>query len=106
MPPPLRRRDPRRALRPVLLLTAVDPHGQPFDERTHAVDVSGTGIRLETAHDLAPGARLDLRILIPRGLQHYFANRPVYSVRAVVRRVERLPDHGRFVVAAQFVAVS
>jgi hypothetical protein len=44
--PVLLQRSKRRALEPSLIVTGSDAHGVAFVERTHAVDVSGSGIRL------------------------------------------------------------
>jgi hypothetical protein len=87
----------------VIQVSGHDLCGDAFDERTHALDVSGGGLCFESHHNLPVGARLSLQILIPRALRRPFANRPVYPVRVVVRRVAHAPGGDTFRVGARMV---
>lgn len=97
MPPRLVPRDRRVAVTPVVFVAARDAHGRPFNERTHAVNASGGGLCFDTMHDLAVGARVRLKVLIPLAWRRRFGNRALYPLRAVVRRTEPSPhpDHTR-----------
>lgn len=66
-----------------------DAGGARFSETTRTLNVSGGGLAFETGRDLQMGSRLDLRIELPPPLRHHFGGKAVYSVRAVVCRVER-----------------
>jgi len=66
-----------------------DAGGARFSETTRTLNVSGAGLAFETGRDLQMGSRLDLSIELPPPLRHHFGGKAVYSVRAVVCRVER-----------------
>lgn len=104
MPPTLTTRRPRRDMEPIVLVSGQDLCGDAFTERTHALNVSGSGLCFVTAHNLSVGTRLSLKILIPRGLQKRFGYHPIYPVRAMVCRVEHPPGHDFFRVGARMLA--
>ena len=93
----------RLPVAPVVLVSARDALGAPVQERTHAIDVSGTGICFQSSHDVPVGTRVSLKVLIPRAWQPHFSGRPVYAVWGVVRRCERSAKDGRFRVAVRFL---
>jgi hypothetical protein len=90
MPATLVARPRRLALTPVLVVSGIDIHDEPFTERTHAHDVSGGGLSFETPRNLTVGTPLTLRVHLPRALRHRFGGRAVYGVCGRVARVERL----------------
>ena len=93
----------RLPVAPVVLVSARDASGFPVVERTHAIDVSGTGISFHSAHGVPVGTRVSLKVLMPRAWQPRFSGRPVYAVCGVVRRCERSATDGRFRVAVRFL---
>ena len=102
MPPVLVPRDARWPATPVVVVSAHDTAGFAFTERTHAVDVSGSGLLFESNRELPVGTRVSLRVLIPRPWRPRFKGRAVYSVLGVSRRCERSGRYGRFRVAVRF----
>ncbi|HSB60609.1 MAG TPA: PilZ domain-containing protein [Vicinamibacteria bacterium] len=72
-------------------------------ERTRSVNVSGGGICFESRQRLEIGARLEIAIELPRELRRHFGNRAIYRARAVVCRVESLPDRPVAKVGARFL---
>jgi len=96
-------RDRRLPVTPVVLVSAQDAAGFSFVERTHAIDVSGTGLCFESAHHVPAGTRVTLKVLIPGAWRARFSGRPVYPVWGVVRRCERCGNEGRFRIAIRFL---
>jgi hypothetical protein len=104
MPATLTARKKRLAVSPLLIVSGCDIREVPFTERTYALDVAAGGLSFETPHNVTVGTPLTIRIHLPRPLRHRFAGRPVYGVRGVVARVERVPDTGRYRVGVRFVS--
>jgi hypothetical protein len=103
MPATMVDRERRLELRPLLVVSGRDLRGEPFCERTHAVDISGGGLCFECAHNLSLGMCLTIRVYIPHALRRHFRKGPIYSVRGVVSRVEREPGGRRYRVGARFI---
>lgn len=60
------RRFPRLKLPPMYTLIRVKPHGDDtFLWTGHVYDVSATGLRFELDQSLAPGTRVDVRVMLP-----------------------------------------
>lgn len=74
-----------------------------FVEHTRSLNVSGGGICFESHQGLQVGTRLELAIELPRPLRRHFGNRAIYRARAVVCRVERLPERVVAKVGARFL---
>ncbi len=75
-----------------------------FVEHTRSLNVSGGGICFESHQGLQVGTRVELAIELPRPLRRHFGNRAIYRARAVVCRVERLPERAAAKVGARFLA--
>jgi hypothetical protein len=103
MPPTLTPRDRRLPITPVVFVSARDARGSAFMERTHAVNASGTGLCFDSAHDLAIGSRIRLKVLVPPAWRARFGSRRLYPLRAVVRRSVRGSGDGRFRVAVSLL---
>jgi hypothetical protein len=89
-------------LTPVVVVSGRDLCGQPFTERTHALDISGGGLGFECLHNLSLGMPLQFQVYIPHALRRHFRRGPVYAVRGVVSRVERLPGRRTYRIGARF----
>ena len=74
-----------------------------FIEHTRSLNVSGGGICFESHQTLEVGSRVELAIELPRPLRRHFGDRAVYRARAVVCRVERIPDTPLAKVGARFL---
>jgi len=84
-------------------LAGVDAKGSPFVETTRSINVSGGGLCFESRTRLAIGGRLTLHIQLPFRLRKHFAGRSEYGVRAVICRIEPVPEQKIFRVGARFL---
>jgi hypothetical protein len=80
-----------------------DAAGAPFADATESLNVSGGGLCFESGRRLELGSRLMLHIQLPPRLRRHFGGRPVYRARAVVCRVESLPDRPAAKVGVRFL---
>jgi PilZ domain len=103
MPMTLVDRERRHALTLLLVAAGTDVRGQRFTEITHARDVSASGVGFESAHNLLVGTRLTLKIFIPKALRHRWHDRRTYSIRALVSRVERVPNTARYRIGVRML---
>jgi hypothetical protein len=104
MPATLVAREKRLAMTPLLVVSGTDINDRPFTDRTHAVDVSGSGLSFETPHNVTVGTRLTVRIHIPPPLRCHFHDQPVYGVRGMVARVARVPHPPHYCVGVKLLA--
>ena len=104
MPAILAPRERRLAMTPLLVVSGTDIHDKPFTESTHATNVSGGGLSFETPHNVTVGTRLTVRIHLPPALRHHFHDQPVYGVRGMVARVERVPGGRRYCIGVKLLA--
>jgi hypothetical protein len=102
MPATIVNRERRFDLKPVLVVSGRDLRGERFTERTHAVDISGGGLCFQCAHNLSLGMELLFQVYIPHALRRHFRKGPIYWVRGVVSRVERMPGQESYRVGARF----
>jgi len=80
-----------------------DEQGTRFDGQGRTLDVSGTGLLMETRHALQVGQRLLIELHVPQALQARFEGREVYRVLAVVRRVDDPGQGALFQVATELL---
>jgi hypothetical protein len=95
---------PREKRVPLQLVVHVtgEEDGAPFTDYTTTVNISGGGVCFESARAIPLGARLELRVQVPAALQRHFGGVPVYGVRAVVCRMEKMGDGPLHRIGARF----
>jgi hypothetical protein len=103
MPITLVPRERRLALRPLVIASGSDIHGQEFTEATHAVDVSGSGLCFESVHNLLVGTRLAVRVFIPEAVRRRLRDRQSFAVRAMVARIVPASERERFRVGLKML---
>ncbi len=81
----------------------VDEAGRAFVEDTRTRNISAGGICFESGNHLPVGGRVGLEISIPGAMRKHFGGQPLYSVAAVVCRVERFEEGVVSRVGARFV---
>jgi PilZ domain len=99
----LAKREKRVALHLPVEVQGEDAGGVRFTEYTRSVNVSGGGICFESHRKVAVGTRLHLTIDLPPNLRHHFADKDVYSARAVVCRVEQFEGEEVARIGARFL---
>ena len=80
-----------------------DETGHAFMETTRTRNISAGGICFESAYHVPVGGRVSLEISIPDGMRKHFGGQAVYSVSAIVCRVERFEDGAVSRIGARFV---
>jgi hypothetical protein len=93
----------RLGLRLPLKVQGSDLAGRAFVEESHTCNISAGGVCFESGHHLPVGGRVSLDIAIPEAMRKHFGGQPLYSVGAVVCRVERLEESAVSRVGARFV---
>lgn len=96
-------REKRVGLHLSLDASGQDAAGASFTESTRSLNISGGGICFESRRHLLVGSRLTLNIQIPDSLRKHFGNRPLYSVKAVICRVESFEGEPVHRVGARFL---
>jgi hypothetical protein len=99
----LTQRERRLGLQLSFDLSGKDAGGTSFTQTARTLNISGGGALFETPRHLLVGSRLALHIQIPPALRRYFGERALYRVRAVVCRVERVPEADLFRVGVRFL---
>ena len=99
----LTQRERRLGLHLSLDVSGKDASGTAFTQTARTLNISGGGVLFESSRNLLVGSRLALHIRIPPALRKHFGNRPLYRVRAVVCRVERLEGQPMARVGARFL---
>ncbi len=97
------KRERRVGLHLAVEVSGRDSMGQPFDEKTRSLNVSGGGICFLSRRQLAVGSRLELVIELPPALRPRFDGRATYRARALVCRVEHFEAEPRYRVGARFL---
>lgn len=96
-------REKRVGLKLAIEVAGRDVMGVPFLENTQTDNISGGGVRFESAHKMMVGTRLNLHIQVPAALRRHFGGRALYNVRAVVCRVENPQDAAVAKIGARFL---
>lgn len=93
----------RLGLRLPVTVQGSDEAGRAFVEQTHTCNISAGGVCFESGYHLPVGGRLSLAIAIPEAMRRHFGGRPLYSVDAMVCRVERFERGAVSRVGARFL---
>lgn len=96
-------REKRLGLHLPLDLSGSDAAGHEFTEETRTLNISGGGICFESSNHLLVGSAIWLRIHLPPALQGRFGGQEIYSVRAVVCRLENFEGESLHRVGARFL---
>jgi hypothetical protein len=84
-------------------VSGLDASGRTFAHSARTLNISGGGLCFESPRQLSVGSRLSLHIQVPLRLRRHFGGRPVYRVKAVVCRIERVEGAAVSKIGARFL---
>jgi hypothetical protein len=101
--PTIEDRSRRLLLHVPLQVEGKNGSGNPFEELTETVNVSGTGAAFDLPCEVPVGTRVKLAFGLPEHLRPHFGGEAVYRVRGVVIRLEHVEGSPSFRTGVRFL---